>query len=91
VLERYEQHGSVFSTWILGKRTTFVGSLDGMKWLLNKEHDLVEGVILTAVFLADGTRIVPSTELREWTHCTRHMLCLILWQGFCPYQAHSCA
>jgi len=44
VKERYAQYGSVFSTWILGKRTIFIGSLDLMKWLLNKEHDIVEGV-----------------------------------------------
>ena len=46
VKERYAQYGSVFSTWILGKRTIFIGSLDLMKWLLNKEHDIVEGMSL---------------------------------------------
>ncbi len=41
--ERFKQHGPAFTTWILGKRTTVVGSLDMMKMLLNMEHDLVEG------------------------------------------------
>ena len=43
--ERLKQHGPAFTTWILGKRTTVVGSLDMMKMLLNMEHDLVEGAL----------------------------------------------
>ena len=45
IIERFQQHGPAFSTWILGKRTTVVGSLDMMKMLLNMEHDLVEGAL----------------------------------------------
>ena len=54
-LERYERYGSVFSTWIFGTRTTFVGSQDAMKWLLNKEHDLVEGPQLSYCWHAQRT------------------------------------
>ena len=45
MVERFEQHGSIFTTWILGKRTTVVGSLDTIKMLLKVEHDLVEGTL----------------------------------------------
>ena len=47
MIERFQQHGSTFSTWILGKRTTVVGSLDAMKMLLNMEPSLVEGTLST--------------------------------------------
>lgn len=42
-IERYERYGPVWSTWLLGKRTTFIGSLDLMKWCMTKEHDVLEG------------------------------------------------
>ena len=43
--ERFKQHGSIFTTWVLGKRTTVVGSFESMRMLLNMEHDLVEGAL----------------------------------------------
>lgn len=45
MVERFQQHGPAFSTWILGKRATVVGSLDMMKALLNMGQDHVEGVL----------------------------------------------
>ena len=67
-LERYERYGSVFSSWLLGTRTTFVGSQDVMKWLLNKEHDLVEGPQLCYFRHAQRTASQPGSFVcRTWS------------------------
>lgn len=72
VKKRYAQYGSVFSTWILGKRTIFIGSVDLMKWLLNKEHDIVEGALrISLAVLLTGNNNRPDVTLwvitiRRW-------------------------
>ncbi len=67
MVERIEQHGSVFTTWILGKRTTVVGSLDSMKMLLKMEHDLVEGALPSCrLMLIPSSRGISGCECPEF-------------------------
>ena len=42
--KRMNEYGPVYSTWILGRRSIMIGSLDTVKWCLTKEHGLLEGV-----------------------------------------------
>ena len=68
--KRMKKYGPVFSTWILGRRSIVIGSLDTVKWCLTKEHGLLEGVSHHCVAAPCSCVIVASGMGLHSTWCT---------------------
>ena len=73
-IQRMHKYGPVFSTWILGRRSIIVGSLDTVKWCLTKEHGLLEGVSHQCV-AAPGTFVIEASGMGLYTTWLRLMAC----------------
>ena len=70
--KRMNEYGPVYSTWILGRRSIMIGSLDTVKWCLNQRAWPPRGCVSS---LCGCPCIIEASGMMVYSTWLRSMAC----------------